>query len=198
MKSLTSFVLAVSLAAVSTVSASVTFTGVSVRNGVGIAAGDRAIFIVDQANIGFNAVSMLAGNSITASASFGSGFTVVGDVTASTVFGSTNVGSPAPFNLGGGVDTGDRFAVVVFSQSTTSAIAGDSYTIWTDPTWVIPADSATVGFANPANGGFLQLSGTTANFSKIVQGSVIPEPSSFAALAGLVAVGFAASRRRRA
>ncbi len=118
-------------------------------------------------------------------------------VTAQTGFGSTTLPTPVstPFNLGNGVDAGDQFVIITFDVSTSNAAASDTYRIWTDPSWIIPADGSVVTFGTE----IAQLSGAgvTATFTKIVQTSVIPEPSSFAALAGLVVVGAVATRRRR-
>jgi hypothetical protein len=91
------------------------------------------------------------------------------------------------FSEGGGVDEGDTFAIIVFENSTTTVTAGDTYRIWSDGSWDVPADGLTETFGTE-----LSQVTTAANFS----GTVVPEPSTFAAFAGLLALGFVMVRRR--
>jgi len=108
-------------------------------------------------------------------------------------------------NLSGGVSAGNHIAlfwIPTFSGSSTSntaaLIKGVSYGVYVDPTWTVPAEGATVGYAVETVfiGGSIADSLTKA--TQLVGGSAIPEPSSFAALAGFAVLGLAASRRRRA
>jgi hypothetical protein len=180
-----------------------------------ISVGDVSYFVIDEnasgfANLGsinpststFVPGTIYAGTAFTvASDNFGSSFTIVGSKTAASSFGSISVGAAYPgIGLANGVDSGDSFAIVVFETSTTSAVANDIYRIYTDPSWVIPADGQTVNFAATGSGTFLQL-GTTATpaFTKSVASTtVIPEPSTYSALAGVAVLGLAGLRRRRA
>ena len=93
------------------------------------------------------------------------------------------------FNLGGNVSTGNEIGLLVFSTSTGSATASDTYTIWTND-WLVAADGSNLSLTG--GGPF-----TGASFGS---GSVtaVPEPSTFAALAGLCALGAVMVRRRRA
>ncbi len=176
--------------------ATVTLNGIAFLNAPAIALNDVAYFIVDINNTGFTSISFTPGESLTTVASYGD-YALLGSKTATAL--STNITLSGAFSgvaLSNGVSVGDRFAAVVFSNSTTTALSGDTYTIWTDPTWVIPADGSTLSYqASPTGSNFKQL-GTTS--SAVITGTVVPEPSAFAALAGLAALGFAASRRRRA
>ncbi len=189
--------------------ASISLGGNAFNNAPGISAGDVAYFIVDINGTGFSSLSNASvpfsvGESLASVSAFGSGnyaflpnnADVTGKKTA-TLLGSTVLlsGGFASVALANGISTGDAFAAVVFSNSTTTALANDTYTVWTDPTWVIPADGSSLTFSTTSGAALKAITSTaTATFT----GSIVPEPSAFAALAGLAALGFAASRRRRA
>jgi hypothetical protein len=194
--------------------ASVTFSGTALVKVPNISTGDVAYFIIDENNAGFGNLGSInpntslfesgtiyEGTSFTiGSDNLGSGFTIVGTKTAT---GSATVSVNGTFSgvsLGSGVDTGDKFAIIVFETSTTAGVAGDTYRIFTDPTWVVPSDGFTVTYSNTTTGAFAQLGASAvAAFTKtIAAAQAVPEPSSFAALAGFAVLGFAASRRRRA
>lgn len=194
--------------------ATVTFNGTALVKVPNISTGDVAYFIIDETNAGFGNLGSINPNTSLFEAgtiyegatftiggdSFGTAFTIVGTKTAT---GTTTVSVNSTFTnvpLGNGVDSGDKFALIVFETSTTTGVAGDTYRIFTDPTWVVPSDGFTVSFSNTTAGSFAQL-GTTASpaFMKTIAAtSAVPEPSSFAALAGFAVLGLAASRRRRA
>lgn len=182
--------------------AAVTFTGIAFNNVPGIAVGDVGALIIDRNGSGFAGLSFEAGLPLNLDSTYGD-FTVALGVTRTATSPVTGLitltGAFSGINLVNGVSTGDRFAYVIFSSSTASTIAGDTFTVWTDPTWIIPADGQSIAYnANPTGTQFRQFTSTaTPTFIGSVAGGVIPEPSSFAALAGLLAVGFAASRRRR-
>lgn len=179
--------------------ASVTLNGVAFLNAPQIAVNDVAYFIVDVNGAGFAGITFTAGENISLASAYAdaASYVVLGTKTASLAGANTILsGAFAGVNLADGVSTGDRFAAVVFSTSSSTAIAGDTYTIWSDPTWVIPADGSTLSYqGTPTGSNFKQL-GVSA--SPILSGVVVPEPSSFAALAGFAVLGLAASRRRRA
>jgi len=126
------------------------------------------------------------------------------------VSGSTTLSLSGGFtaDLSGGISTGDQFAVLVFSNSTTTTIAGDTFRIFRGTGadlaaggWLMPADAAAIGYTtNSANFGssvqqirntsFLIGSGTV----------VVPEPSTYALLAmsAVAIAGYVVRRRRRA
>jgi hypothetical protein len=112
-----------------------------------------------------------------------------------TILGTGNVGAAGPFgalvagvtfDLGGNVAAGNEIGVLVFDTSTTSTIGGDAYGIYTDA-WFVAAD-----------GSNLPLTSTGAPFQGAAVGSstVVPEPSSYALLGGLLALGCVMLRRR--
>lgn len=179
--------------------ASVTLNGIAFLNAPGISVGDVGYFLVDVNGSGFDKFSFDAGVDLTTSASFGD-FFMLGSKTASAAGPNTILsGAFANIALADGVTTGDRFAVVVFGSSTTSAVGLDTFTVWTDPTWVIPADGSTLSYsATPTGANFKQLNAASSPISSgIVVDNAIPEPSSFAAFAGLAVLGAVATRRRR-
>jgi hypothetical protein len=175
--------------------ASVTFSGTSLLNAPGVAVGDVGVLLNDNNGVGFSALSgnIGAGLSLTDSATFSGAwgnFTVIGSNTAVSTFGNVNLSGAANFNLTGGVGTGDSFAYVVFSSSTSTTIASDPVTIWSASNWLIPADGAALTW--PAN--FEQMGSSS---SPIVTTSVVPEPSTYALLVlGGLALFFVARRRK--
>ncbi len=194
---------ALSIAVSATVAqATVSFTGVAFLNVPGIAVGDVGIFLIDTSDTGstgfdvWSPTSIAAGASLSNMATYGDTFYALMGTKTATAAGAnvTLAGGISGIPLANGVGQGDRFAVVTFDSSTTVAIAGDTFKIWTDPTWIIPADGSTLGFQGSVTTGVKQL-GVSA--TPVATGTVVPEPSSFAAIAGLMAVGFAATRRRR-
>jgi hypothetical protein len=202
----------VSLAAGLVAQASVQFSGAALLKVPNISSGDVSYLIIDENNTGFGNVGSINPSTSTfvagsvyettaltvGSDNLGSNFTIVGTKTATGTTTISVLGSYAGIQLTGGVDAGDKFAIIVFENSTTSAVASDTYRIFTDPTWVVPSDGFTITFSNTTAGSFAQL-GTTATpaFTKTVV-SAVPEPSTYAALAGVAVLGLAALRRRRA
>lgn len=131
-------------------------------------------------------------STLAASTSFTTG-TAIGNY---TVLGSATVNNGGPngvmvsgavFNLGGNVATGNEIGLLIFSASTGSSVGGDTYKIYTDD-WLVANDGANLSLTG--GGPF-----TGASFGS---GSVVPEPSTYAALAGLCALSVVMVRRRRA
>ncbi len=172
---------------------SVTLSGTSLQGTPGINFGETYVYLADLDGSAFSTgdlASITAGESITDSGTY-AGFTVLGSGTVDTFFSTDFVGSGLTFDLNAGVDVGDSFGILVFSNSDTTAIASDTYNIFTDASWVLPADGNTVTF----NSDLAQI-GSGGSATGV--GSVVPEPSTFAALAGLCALGAVMVRRRRA
>ena len=120
----------------------------------------------------------------------------------------SSVGAPGAFDaslagivLDASIVAGKSIAIYWFPSLTVASAAptaGAAYGTFTDASWVIPADGSTVSFPfeTVAIGGSLPDSAGVASLT--IAGSVIPEPSTYAALAGVAVLGLAALRRRRA
>jgi len=132
-------------------------------------------------------------NDLVSGISFTQG-TSIGDYTVIGI-GSINAAGPSAsaldtsgginYNLTGNIAQGNEIGVLVFNTSTTSTIGGDAYDIYTND-WFVPADGAN---GSLTGGGPFQ--GAAFGSS-----TVVPEPSSYALLGGLLALGFVMLRRR--
>jgi hypothetical protein len=185
------YIISLSLVSVAMLDAAVGISGTSLSNATGLSAGEVGVYVTSDGTA-FSGISIAIGADILDSATYGAGFAVLGSNTAASGFGSTTLAS------GHGADfsfAGDSFALFVFESSTTTAVASDVYNVWSDASWALPsADGVSAAFsASPTGTQIQQLSGAST-FS----GSVVPEPSTFAALAGLCALGAVMVRRRRA
>lgn len=165
-------------------SASITLNGSSLSDAPGLASGQTGVYLLslDGTSITSSSFSFINGADVTSSATYGSSFQVLGTNTV-TVFGSTFLSSGHVVEYGSGVDQNDVFGVLVFESST--IVDGETYRIWTDGGWALPADS---GGSFTFGSEFSQLS--TAASETIL----IPEPS--AALLGGIGALLLLRRRR--
>ena len=181
--------------AISSGHASVTISGTAVSGSLHLVEGRTVIMIADTSGTGFDAGSIFnaalggstgAGLSITDGATYGAGI----EFLDSTLVVKNFLGTPfaafgTTFDLGA-VSDGDEFAFVVWNSSSVATLNGDTYALYTNSVdWLVPNDSGNVTI-NPVTVG--------STFG----GSVVPEPSTYAALAGLCALGAVTLRRRRA
>ena len=128
--------------------------------------------------------NLVAGISLTQGTTIG-GYTILGTGLVNPAGSNTVVMAGVTYNLGAGVSTGNEIGVLVFENSTTSTIGGDAYSIYTND-WLAPADGANgpLTGAGPYTGAAFGTS------------TVVPEPSSYALLGGLLALGCVMLRRR--
>ena len=167
--------------------ASITFSGTTLLN---------TDILENQAGVFITSDSGTFDESLFISIDAGLSFAQYADWNNYTVLGSNTVAAAGPngvlqtggitFDLGGNVQTGNEVAVLVFSSSTTQTEAGDSFLIYTDD-WLIPSDSANqgvTGSASPFTGAFAG------------SGTVVPEPSAYAFLAGAFGLGLVLFRRK--
>ena len=128
--------------------------------------------------------SLVAGISLTAGTAIGD-YTILGTGSVNAAGANTVVMAGVTYNLGGNVATGNEIGVLVFQNSTTSTIGGDAYSIYTND-WLAPADGANSPLtgAGPYTGAAFGTS------------TVVPEPSAYALLGGLLALGCVMLRRR--
>ena len=186
--------LALTALSVSAAQATVTLSGTALLNAPGLVLDQEFAVLVDNDGLGFGTLTSLgAGLSTTDSATYGANFSWVsgGDVTPLSSFSVATVNES--ITLGSGIDASDSFALLVFAASDGTTTASDSFAIWTDVSWLLPSEGAVSTFGG--SGVLSQLS-DAADFGGSV--SAVPEPSTFAALAGLCALGAVMVRRRRA
>lgn len=180
----------------------VTFGGFSAQavttaGAADLPAGSSTYLIVD----GGDGFDFLTAGDMAAGLSFTNGSVVTGTndyvfaYNASQNFGPgvSVIGGNTTFNLSDNTGlTGNAFALVYWDSETTASVtssAGKAFGFHTHASWVVPASEA----ANETFGGiFTTLAGITST------GTVVPEPSTYAALAGLCALSFVMVRRRRA
>ena len=128
--------------------------GTALVNVAGVADSDFAVVLVDTSGSSFNttALATLAANADLTSSSTYSGFEVLVTTTAASNFFSNDIVvaiNAATFNVvSSTVASGDFFGILTFSGGSTTSDAATTYEIWTDATWVIPADGATNTFSN--------------------------------------------------
>lgn len=197
--------------------ASVTFNGTALvqsSGSLGFATGQIGIYLNKNDSTSFWA-SLAQSNSIAAGLSLFSSstytpltaptesYTFLTNYTATT---SALSGGMTGLSYSGGFSAGDEFAVLIFSNSTTTTIAGDTFRIFrgtqaqSSGGWVMPADGLTLTYnTNPVAGSSVQQIRSTS----FLVGSgtvVIPEPSTYALLAmsGIGLAGYVIRRRRRA
>ncbi len=161
-----------------------------------IPVGTAFVLIADTGSAGFGA---LTNNSIPTGSTFGVGDLLGGDTvfysSTNTLAGRTNVNIS---NLDITTLAGKKFAVVWFDTATSSLITGDKYGIITDPTWLLPTVSSTLGFSTTTSASTPFLTNTAPGGTTLTVGvAAVPEPSRVMLL-GLGLGAFVVRRRRNA
>ena len=174
-------------------------TGVTTAGAFDLPAGSSTYLIVDGGD-GFDFLSV---GDMAAGLSFTNGSVVTGTndyvfaYNASQAFGAgaSVISGNTTFSLTDNAGlSGNAFALVYWDSETTASVtsaAGKAFGFHTDASWVVPTSES----ANETFGGggiFAGLSGITTS------GTVVPEPCTYAALAGLLALGYVMVRRRGA
>lgn len=113
------------------------------------------------------------------------GYTILGTGAVNTFGANTVLMGGITYNLDGSVATGNEIAVLVFKNATTETVAFETLQIYTND-WLVPADGANASLtgAGPYTGSYDVVS------------VWFPEPSSYALLGGLLALGCVMLRRR--
>ena len=191
MKKLTALLIAGAMTASTSFAASFALNGTSVFNAASLQnydVGDKGIWVVNSGGGGAFSEAVLS------ALSSGLSFNVGESLGGYEIVGSTSVsGNPSTsFRILSGPGTfeitasaGDAFGVLVFDNSTVSTIGGDTYTIYNDSSWVLPAAGASITFGATDQPARLAVGGTT-----------VPEPSAYALLGGLLALTCVMLRRR--
>ena len=174
--------------------ASVTLDGTFLNDATDLSDGEQGALLIDKSNVGWvnigtgsNPGDIQAGLSSFDNATYNSDFEFIDQSDVFIGFPNPSWGGNYSFNLVNGVDTGDQFGVLVYENSQATTNNGDSYKLWTDTNWLLPADGNTI----TAGTDFDQLSGANS-FS----GNVVPEPSSYAILMGIIVCGAVIIRQR--
>jgi hypothetical protein len=172
---------------------SIAFSGTALNGASGVNIGDYSVLLFDTSGAGFNSAGLNlidANATLSSSATYGSGFEVAAVSAAADFFGiATIVEYGFSYSLGT-ISDGDSFGILTFAGgSSATAVGGTSYSIFTDSSWTSPADGAAVTFGSDLN---------TLSSAAGASGTVtaVPEPSTYATLAGLLALGFVMLRRR--
>lgn len=152
---------------------SIAFSGTALNNAGGVSTDDYAVLLFDTSGSGFNSAALSsidANSNLSSSATYGSGFEVASVSAAADFFGiATILEFDFSYSLGT-ISADDSFGVLTFAGSSATAVGGSSYSIFTDSTWVSPADGAAVTFGSELN---------TLSSAAGASGSVtaVPEPS---------------------
>ena len=165
--------------------ASITMSGAALLNG-NMSGYSTGVFVSSNSGaFDENIVdNLVAGISLTAGTTIGD-YTILGTGAVNAAGPNSVLMAGVTYNLGGNVATGNEIGVLVFNSSTTSTVGGDAYSIYTND-WLAPADgaNATLTGAGPFTGAAFGTS------------TVVPEPSSYALLGGLLALSCVMLRRR--
>ncbi|MEO0508831.1 MAG: hypothetical protein AAF065_03095 [Verrucomicrobiota bacterium] len=175
--------------------ATVSITGTSLNNVPGIDIGDTVVVLVDtdsnSSAFDLAGLSILDAGLSTTSSSTYTGYSVVSSGTTISFIGNPIYNTAISFELGGGIDNGDKFAFVVFDDSAATTLDGDAFEIYTDSSWVVPLDG---DYTFGSSGDFSQLT-SSENFSG--NGTVVPEPSAYAFISGALGLVWVMLRRRK-
>ena len=191
MKKLIALLIAGAFSASTSFAASFTINGSAVSSSVlgDYEVGDTIVYVVNGG--GGGAFSTAGLESLTSALSLAVGESLGGYEIAYK--GTTVGGGGNTFAFGGGfsatASAGDAFGLLVFDSSTTSTTASDSYTIFNDATWVLPAAGGSFTFGAAGQPVTIATGGTASSVA-------VPEPSSFALLGGLFALTCVMLRRR--
>ncbi len=196
------------LALASAVSATITFTGSAILNlngggGTAWTPGTLAVWVVDTNGDGFAGASpnsLYVGDSTAPGVSFGAADDIVLFSNATIGGGGTAALNGEVFGFPAGGSIGDNWGIFVFDADSDGAatLSAGTYGFFTSQggsgDWDLPADGTSWGFnAAPGAGQFQQIANVTGSSL-----TVVPEPSTYAALSGLLALSWVMLRRRRA
>jgi hypothetical protein len=191
MKKLIVLLIAGAISASASFGASFSLNGSAVFNPASLSGydtGDTSVWVVNGGGGGAFDVAGLQSLNSALSLSTGSigGYEIAGSNTVTGGGSFRIVGGIGAINVSASV--GDAFGLLVFNSSTASTVGGDGYTIYTDASWVLPAAGASITFGGSAQPAQITSGGTAS--------TVVPEPSSYALLGGLLALGCVMLRRR--
>ncbi|MGJ8641719.1 MAG: PEP-CTERM sorting domain-containing protein [Opitutaceae bacterium] len=190
MKKIASFSFLLSAVALN-LNASVSIAGTASTAVTNLDAGDSTFVIVDTSGGDtLNAAAFIEGLNLKLGASFGD-YYVAGANTVLSFFSTFVPGNAIFHYIEGGFSEGDRFYVVAFDTNVGEDITlntGDTFGILSDVSWALPND----------NGATFAYGSHLAQFNDIdgAAFTVVPEPSTFAMLTGMLALSAVVMRRR--
>lgn len=176
-------------------------------SGVKLNTGGLVLLIADTSRNGFG--SLLSGSSLSAGSFLNTDDQILGSATILPNFTGSAMGSFTSIPLESGaystLNSGDPLAVVWFSTltgSSTTLVGGASYGVFSSTSatvdgapWTVPAEGAlaNINFRTILGGGTHAETEAYASYTV----SAIPEPSTYAAIAGALMLGVAVVRRRK-
>jgi hypothetical protein len=182
----------ITAAFLASVASAATFNGFATTNAT--IAGGNSTFLISDGGDGFDFDATIAGLTFAVGSSLGSTNDTVFAYNASQAFpGDTFVisGNANFSNTSGGLSSGSEFALFLFdgvTGSSVTTVGGEAFGFHTGANWTVPAnDAGTYSFGAQ----FTPLAGPVG-----APGTVVPEPSSYALLGGLLALGCVMLRRR--
>jgi hypothetical protein len=177
------------------ISHGLTFSGTAATSaGSATVAGNSSFIIVDTNDDGIDFFSSSLGVTLTSGSFIGTSDDYIIAYNAVAGGFGTSISGNASFTLGSNsIDENDDFYILFFADRSGDGIttqAGDSFGFLQEANWFVPGNNAgTFQFGTA----FTQI---TDPISTV--GTVVPEPSTYAALSGLLALSSVMLRRRRA
>lgn len=175
-------------------SSAVTFSGQALTAITGAVGGSSSYVVVDTTGNGLNFDASSIGVTFALS-SFVTGTDdyVIGYNPTTSGFAGNNASGGANFTLDtNGITNGDAFYIVTFGQETTASVTtagGTLFNTFNAANWLVPGAN---GDALAFGANFTQL-----NAQNLSSQTIVPEPSTYATLAGLLALGYVMVRRRK-
>jgi hypothetical protein len=182
-----------------TAASAVTFSGTAVGSVTNATGGNSSFIVVDTGDNGFDFGPSSLGLILTSGSFIGGTDDFIIGYNSVVSFVTTTVPGNASFTLdtdgtpgaGSDLDENTAFYIITFGTKSGDGIttqAGDTFGISSEANWLLPASNA----ANPAFGSAFTQAASVDGASA----TIVPEPSSFALLAGCFGLAWVMVRRR--
>lgn len=208
-------VIAVAASVEGTVTLTYQFSGLLTSSSASVPIGSVGVIVADTSGDGFLAdyitgsasFSDFAGTSLTIGSNLGSSSddTIISVFTAIDLGGGfTGFNDQETITLSGSLGTGDNLALYWFPDVSVNSIAGavSQYGFFRTDS-ISSGSGSQMAFVMPADGVNLTLASASVSIGGDIPDSAltavaVPEPSTYAAILGALALGFVAYRRRKA